>query len=171
MLLLTICFIGDHPYWCVAIITLSLGFNGASSLTNLQNGQDLAPNFAGSIYSLINFVGTTSGFLSPMVVAYFTRNGVSLTLNVTHFGQLIYFYISFPQNTIDHWSNVFLVGSIVYIVPAIVFMFFGSGEVQPWNDPEQMKRQKGRDNVEAKLPVSSPPQPSPTQEKTSITRL
>lgn len=42
----------------------------------MQNGQDLAPNFAGSIYSLINFVGTTSGFLTPMVVAFFTRNGV-----------------------------------------------------------------------------------------------
>lgn len=76
LLLLVLCFIGYRPHWCVAIITLSLGFNGSSTLTNLLNGQDLAPNFAGSIYSLINFVGTTSGFLSPLVVAYFTKKDV-----------------------------------------------------------------------------------------------
>lgn len=40
------------------------------------------------------------------------------------------------QNAIGAWNNVFLVGSVVYIVPAIVFMLFGSGQVQPWNDPE-----------------------------------
>lgn len=30
-------------------------------------------------------------------------------------------------------------GSVVYIVPGLVFMAFGSGEVQPWNDPAKMR--------------------------------
>lgn len=76
LLLIGITYIGNHPYWCVVIITASLGLNGASTLTNLQNSQDLAPNFAGSLYSVINFVGTSSGFISPMVVAYFTEERV-----------------------------------------------------------------------------------------------
>lgn len=33
---------------------------------------------------------------------------------------------------------MFLIGSIIYILPAIVFMFFGSAQVQTWNDPEKM---------------------------------
>lgn len=79
VLLIAIAYIGNHPYLCVAIITGSLGFNGASTLTNLQNSQDLAPNFAGSLYSVINFVGTSSGFISPMVVGYFTQERVRTT--------------------------------------------------------------------------------------------
>lgn len=46
-------------------------------MTNLQNTQDLAPNFAGTLYGIINFVGTTSGFLSPLIVAHFTADGVN----------------------------------------------------------------------------------------------
>ena len=61
----------------MAVITLSLGFNGAATLTNLQNSQDLAPNFAGTLYGTINFVGTTSGFISPLIVAHFTETKVS----------------------------------------------------------------------------------------------
>lgn len=59
-------------------MTASLTFNGASTLTNLQNAQDLSPRFAGSIYGIINFVATTSGFLSPMIVAQFTSEEVNM---------------------------------------------------------------------------------------------
>lgn len=64
LFLIGMVFVGDNPYVGVAVITLSLGFNGASTVTNLQNSQDLAPNFAGSLYGIINFVGTTTGFIS-----------------------------------------------------------------------------------------------------------
>lgn len=77
LLLAVICYIGDHPYVCVALITFSLGFNGAATITNLQNSQDLAPNYAGSLYGIINFFATTSGFISPAVVGYFTAEQVS----------------------------------------------------------------------------------------------
>lgn len=75
--LIGLAYVGHHPYWCVAVITTSLGFNGASTVTNLQNSQDLAPNYAGTLYGVINFVGTTTGFLTPMVVGYFTKERVS----------------------------------------------------------------------------------------------
>lgn len=73
MCLIGLAYVGHHPYWCVAVITASLGFNGASTLTNLQNSQDLAPNYAGSLYGIINFLGTTTGFITPMVVGHFTE--------------------------------------------------------------------------------------------------
>ena len=76
------CFVGYDPYVCVAIITASLGFNGAATMTNLQNSQDLAPNYAGSLYGIINFVGTTSGFISPMIVAHFTAEKVKNLIKI-----------------------------------------------------------------------------------------
>lgn len=81
LLLAVICYIGNHPYACVALITFSLGFNGAATITNLQNAQDLAPNYAGSLYGIVNFFATTSGFISPAVVGYFTAEQVSIRYN------------------------------------------------------------------------------------------
>ena len=78
--LIGMCFVGFNAYICVAVITLSLGFNGAATMTNLQNSQDLAPNFAGSLYGIINFVGTTSGFISPVLVAHFTAQRVNFSI-------------------------------------------------------------------------------------------
>lgn len=43
------------------------------------------------------------------------------------------------QNTINEWSNLFTIGAFAYIMPAIVFIIFGSGDVQPWNDPPAKK--------------------------------
>ena len=57
-------------------MTLSLGFNGSSNLTNLINAHDIAPNYAGTIYGIINTVGTTAGFIAPLVVTYFTQERV-----------------------------------------------------------------------------------------------
>ncbi|KAJ6646704.1 Sialin [Pseudolycoriella hygida] len=112
LLLIGLTYVGSNPYVCVAMITLSLGFNGASTVTNLQNSQDLAPNYAGTLYGIINFCGTTTGFITPLVVGYFTQD----------------------RNTIDEWSIIFTIGAVVYIIPALIFVFFGSGKIQPWND-------------------------------------
>jgi MFS transporter, ACS family, solute carrier family 17 (sodium-dependent inorganic phosphate cotransporter), other len=75
--LISISYLAFNPYLIVVVMTLSLGFNVAATMTNLQNSQDLAPNYAGTLYGIINFVGTTSGFISPMIVAHFTENEVS----------------------------------------------------------------------------------------------
>lgn len=68
---------GCDVTWAIVLITFSLGFNGASTLTSLQNSQDLAPNFAGTIYGIINCVGSTSGFISPSIVGALTAKHVS----------------------------------------------------------------------------------------------
>ncbi|XP_058831302.1 sialin isoform X2 [Topomyia yanbarensis] len=121
LFLVGLIYAGFDPYMCVAIITLSLGFNGASTMTNLQNSQDLAPNFAGTLYGIINFVGTTSGFITPMLVAHFTAE----------------------RSTMDEWRYVFAIGAAAYMIPALVFVLFGSAAVQKWNEPNQHEPQKG----------------------------
>lgn len=120
--LLCLAYFGRDPYICVAIITLSMGFNGASTVTNLQNSQDLAPNYVGTIYGTINIIGVTPGFFSPMLVAYFTKN----------------------NNTIEEWLNVFYIAAAMYILSAIIFWIFGSGNVQPWNGSKKPDNETAR---------------------------
>ncbi|KAL0821741.1 hypothetical protein ABMA28_005164 [Loxostege sticticalis] len=111
VLLVLLVYAGCSTALSVALITMSMGFNGAATLTNLQNHQDLAPNYAGTLYGIANFVGSTAGFFTPMITAYFTRSG----------------------NSFEHWRPVFFVGASVYVVSAIFFILFGTGNIQSWN--------------------------------------
>lgn len=42
-------------------------------ITNLQNALDLAPNYAATLFSMMNIAGYTSGILAPLVGSYFTK--------------------------------------------------------------------------------------------------
>ncbi|XP_026725730.1 sialin-like isoform X2 [Trichoplusia ni] len=111
VLLVLLVYAGCSTALSVSLITMSMGFNGAATLTNLQNHQDLAPNYAGTLYGIANCVGSTAGFFTPMITAYFTSSG----------------------NSFESWRPVFFVGASVYIISAIFFIFFGTGNIQPWN--------------------------------------
>ncbi|XP_061718514.1 putative inorganic phosphate cotransporter isoform X1 [Cydia pomonella] len=113
--LILLVYAGCSTALSVALITLSMGANGAATLTNLQNHQDLAPNYAGSLYGIANAIGSTAGFFTPMITAYFTRSG----------------------NGFEQWRPVFFIGASVYIVAAVFFIFFGTGETQDWNFPKE----------------------------------
>ncbi|XP_013180216.1 PREDICTED: uncharacterized transporter slc-17.2-like [Papilio xuthus] len=129
VLLILLVYTGCSTALSVTMITMSMGFNGAATLTNLQNHQDLAPNFAGTLYGIANFVGSTAGFFTPMITAYFTRSG----------------------NSFDQWRPVFFVGASVYIISAVFFIAFGTGNIQPWNfvdDDKEKDKSKPNDNKE-----------------------
>ncbi|XP_075980378.1 sialin-like isoform X2 [Anticarsia gemmatalis] len=111
VLLVLLVYAGCSTALSVALITLSMGFNGAATLTNLQNHQDLAPNYAGTLYGIANCVGSTAGFFTPMITAYFTSSG----------------------NSFESWRPVFFLGASVYIISAVFFIFFGTANIQPWN--------------------------------------
>lgn len=140
-------FINDRPYFCITFMTASLGFNGAAAMTNLLNSQDLSPNYAGTLYSIINTAGTTAGFLAPILIAFFTKESVSSTLNINaecfhvntgnkkRLDLLIYFLIIFnhSQNTTADWNYLFIISGGFYLVTALVFLLFGTGDTQKWN--------------------------------------
>ncbi|KAG6798292.1 vesicular glutamate transporter 2.1 isoform X1 [Apis mellifera caucasica] len=94
-------------------LMLALGFNGAASISNLSNNQDLSPNFAGFLYGIMNTIGCTSGFIiSPLVEEIAGKYG----------------------NPIERWQTLFWIGAGVCIVCMIVFLIGGSGNIQPWNE-------------------------------------
>nr|XP_022916487.1 sialin-like [Onthophagus taurus] len=118
-------FTGCDTTLAVIFLTLALGMNGASTLTNLQNSQDLAPNFAGTLYGVVNCIGGTTGFITPMLTGYFTKE----------------------HNGLDEWHIIFWIGASVYIGSGVVFCLLGSGQIQPWNYVKCIPPQKsGVDN-------------------------
>ncbi|XP_011158429.1 uncharacterized transporter slc-17.2 isoform X2 [Solenopsis invicta] len=104
---------------------LALGFNGAALISNLSNNQDLAPNFAGFLYGIMNTVGSSSGMIIPPVVEEIAGK----------YG-----------NPIDRWQILFWIGAGVSIGSMVVFMFGGSGNIQKWNELRPLDGPK--DNVE-----------------------
>ncbi|XP_063365579.1 uncharacterized transporter slc-17.2-like [Cydia amplana] len=111
LLLIALGYTGCAPVLSVALITFSMGSNGAATLTNLVNHQDLAPNFAGTLYGIANGIGNTAGFVTPLVTAHFTKSG----------------------NGFSEWRPVFMTGASLYIASAVYFILFGTGETQEWN--------------------------------------
>lgn len=81
-------FVGENAMYCVLLITIALGLNGASTVVSLANALDLAPNYAATLSSIINTFSTSAGIIAPMVVSYFTseqvRNIFFILFNVTH---------------------------------------------------------------------------------------
>lgn len=77
ILLFSLRFVDENPMYCVALITIALGLNGASTVVSLANAIDLAPNYAASLSSIINTFSTSAGVIAPMVVSYFTSENVS----------------------------------------------------------------------------------------------
>ncbi|XP_072944697.1 sialin-like [Epargyreus clarus] len=130
LLLIGLGYTGCAPILSVALITFSMGSNGAATLTNLVNHQDLAPNFAGTLYGIANGIGNTAGFITPLVTAHFTKEG----------------------NGFAEWRPVFLTGASLYIASAVYFILFGTGETQSWNyvtpaeDEDRDKRPSANSN-------------------------
>ncbi|KOC58865.1 Sialin [Habropoda laboriosa] len=69
---------GCDALTAIIMLILALTFNGAACQTSLQNHQDLAPNFAGTLYGIMNTFGSFPGFIIPPIIGALTneRNGV-----------------------------------------------------------------------------------------------
>lgn len=109
LLLVLLVYAGCSTVLSVALITMSMGFNGAATLTNLQNHQDLAPNYAGTLYGIANCIGSTAGFFTPMITAYFTRNGVRSLFLKSPYNSLscYYHYHNHPQTKFTTHCRVY----------------------------------------------------------------
>lgn len=66
------------------------------------------------------------------------------------------------QNTINEWSIIFMIAAALYILPALVFILLGSGNVQKWNDKSSRNEQTTADaahpwamdkNISTKTPI------------------
>ncbi|EDO48724.1 predicted protein, partial [Nematostella vectensis] len=97
----------------VSIMCVGVAASGLLHSGYNVNMLDIAPPYACIIMGLCNTLGTTAGFLSPLLVGIVTVNKVTL------------------KGTRE-WRTVFWITFFVYLVGAIVFCTFMSGDLQPW---------------------------------------
>ncbi|XP_033353812.1 sialin-like [Bombus vosnesenskii] len=117
--LIIMTYVGCDAVTAIVMLIVALTFNGAACQTSLQNHQDLAPNFAGSLYGIMNTFGSFAGFIIPPVIGVLTNE----------------------RNGVEEWRVMFWISSAVFTSATVLFWLFGSAEIQPWNDLSQQKVQ------------------------------
>ena len=74
--LVVMTYAGCDAVTAMIMLIVALTFNGAACQTNLQNHQDLAPNYAGSLYGIMNTFGSFPGFIIPPIIGALTNERV-----------------------------------------------------------------------------------------------
>lgn len=119
----------------VLIFTIALTINGAVAAGYLGNSLDIAPNFSGTIFGIMNTLGSLGGFLSSYMVGT----------------------ITYQNQSYDRWSIIFWVLASTYCIGALTYAVFGTGQLQHWNNPEgkqNREKAKGGDASEQAESVS-----------------
>ncbi|KAJ8669762.1 hypothetical protein QAD02_001021 [Eretmocerus hayati] len=103
-------------------LTICITLRGCTYCSIMVNVLDLTPNYAGTLMGLVNGVSTLAGILSPYLVGVFT-----------------------PNQTLSEWRLIFWSVAIVCAVSTVIFLIFGSGDVQDWNDPSSSTKVNDND--------------------------
>ncbi|XP_031340681.1 putative inorganic phosphate cotransporter [Photinus pyralis] len=98
----------------LALIFLSVGFNGSSTCGYHMNHIDLSPVHSGTLLGLTNGIGNCIGFIAPLVLQVIVTD----------------------KDDPLQWSTIFYISSAIYIVSNAIYVVFGSGELQAWNNLE-----------------------------------
>merc|ERR1712048_1263871 len=112
-LLLGTSFVED-PTVNVALISLSLAFAHLNTSGSLCNAIELSPRYSAIVSSIMTMVGKLSGIVAPMVIAAFTNGDPSR----------------------EQYRKVFILTGVFTSVCACMFLIFGSGKTQAWDDPD-----------------------------------
>ncbi|XP_044757206.1 putative inorganic phosphate cotransporter [Coccinella septempunctata] len=103
----------------VVFFTLSIFcFNAASFSGYLLNYNDISPNFCGVIFGLGGMVSSIMNIANPILISIYVRD----------------------QSDPREWALIFWSSAVVMIVSNIIFLMFGSGEKQKWDDCPEEKR-------------------------------
>ncbi|XP_018898754.2 putative inorganic phosphate cotransporter isoform X2 [Bemisia tabaci] len=115
---LTLCllaFSGTHETLALFLLVSSLALNSAVNLGFLSNHMDLSPNFAGTLMGITNGLANITSIAGPLYVGYIVTDPKSLV----------------------QWRIVFLTSAALFFVGNLIFILFGTAEVQPWNAPQE----------------------------------
>ncbi|KOC67565.1 Sialin [Habropoda laboriosa] len=109
--LVIIMYIGCDRIGSTVLLIFSIVLCGAIFVGHLCNQNDLAPNYAGILMGITNTPGTISAFILPAMVGALMESG----------------------HTMARWRFVFWVNIVAQVSAFVVFVIFGSGEIQSWN--------------------------------------
>ncbi|XP_025836454.1 sialin [Agrilus planipennis] len=138
-------YIGCRRLWATVLMTVAITSVGGMFCGFLSNHIDIAPNFAGTLVAITNSIATIPGIVVPVFVGKLTAT----------------------DPTIASWRIIFWTTVCLYVIEAIVYTVFGSGEMQDWNKVES----QNNDDAEGQPLKSSSNQSYDTADKTSNATL
>lgn len=83
--LIILSFVSNNILVAIILFSLALGFTGAVNASVFISPLDVAPNYAGAISGLSNFIGTISSILSPLSFGYIVTDTVRNIYNIESF--------------------------------------------------------------------------------------
>ncbi|XP_023234204.1 sialin-like [Centruroides sculpturatus] len=102
----------------IIILVMTSGFMGFVGGGDIPIIMNMAPKYTGPLYGLTGGMATVSGFLSPYVAGLFLDKN---------------------QGSMVQWSYVYYLSAGFCLLGLVIFLVFGSAELQPWadNDSEE----------------------------------
>ncbi|CRK89117.1 CLUMA_CG002510, isoform A [Clunio marinus] len=112
--LAAVSFTGCNRVLTVFLLTVGISLNGGIYSGFKINHLDISPRFAGILMAISNCSANLAGLLAPITAGYLIDG----------------------NPTIAQWQIVFFIASAVYVICATFYIFFGSGERQEWDNPD-----------------------------------
>lgn len=113
-LILFLGFVGRDAVAAMTLLTVGVSLSAFMFCGFSINHLDLAPNFAGVLMGISNGLENITTILAPLAVGWIIQDTTS----------------------IEQWREVFIVTAIVGFLGNLVFVIFGTAELQPWNEPK-----------------------------------
>ncbi|XP_046600720.1 sialin-like isoform X2 [Neodiprion lecontei] len=143
--IVTASYVGCNRVVVVVLFVLGMGFMGLANPGIFINPIDLSPNHSGTIMGMKTTVSALTGIAAPYLVGVLT-----------------------PNQTVSEWRVVFWICFGSFLECALVFVIWGDGKVQYWNDPDfrvrldnqqpvtkiQKVENVARSNITIELPLS-----------------
>ncbi|KAL5233845.1 hypothetical protein ACI65C_001255 [Semiaphis heraclei] len=102
---------GCDKVLAVTSFTVGMGLMGTFVPSLKVNALDLSPNYAGTLMAIVGTIGCLSGVIAPYIVG-----------------------IMVPNSSMEEWRDVFWLSAAILIATNLLFLQYGSGNVQPWNE-------------------------------------
>uniref|UniRef100_A0A1B0CFZ2 Putative permease of the major facilitator superfamily protein n=1 Tax=Lutzomyia longipalpis TaxID=7200 RepID=A0A1B0CFZ2_LUTLO len=97
----------------------------------------------GNLWGMFFLMTATPKFMNETLNFNLGKAGILAAL--PYLGRLIFgliFGSVGDVNEMSNWCKIFIIGAVFYITPALIFMIFGSGNIQPWNEVQKLEPEK-----------------------------
>ncbi|XP_066253945.1 putative inorganic phosphate cotransporter [Euwallacea similis] len=101
----------DEPSKSIWLLIITIGLMGGVNCGLKLNHMDLSPNHSGTLMGLCNGFSNILGIVAPLAVQYIVKD----------------------ETDPVQWRSVFFLAAAIQIITGLIFVFFGSGDVQSWN--------------------------------------
>lgn len=105
-------FSGCNSTMACCCIIIATALHGAVSSGPLSAIIDISPRYAGVLLGIVNMICALPGFISPLLVSYFT----------------------YQNQTIDSWKIVFIISALLLILTGMIYVIFADSSQQSWNN-------------------------------------